>query len=272
MLFRSTPTSEPVVIVNEEFARRHFAGQSAVGQELVTWASQIGPLGRNLMWAVKPDGSRVQPRLRIVGVVANIQNVALGLPVEPAVFYPARQFPFSAVTVAIAARDTATAEAALRMALKAVSPSTPVGTIQTWGDRFKAHTAEPRLLMSTLTAFGALAALLAAVGVYGLFSWSVAMRRRELAIRLTLGARPSSVAGAVIRHCAVLAGAGLIAGLLVVRLADSALATVLFGVKPSDTASMLSAALLLLGAALLASLVPAWRATQVNPADGLRAE
>src|SRR5262245_11840905 len=165
------------------------------------------------MWAVAPDGHRVQPRLRVIGVVSDIQNVALGLPVEPAVYYPTRQFPFGAVTVAIAARDRAAAEAALKSALKAVSPNTPVGKIETWGDRFRARTAEPRLLMTTLTMFGALAAFLAALGVYGLFSWSVALRKRELAIRLTLGAKPSGVAAAVIRHCAVLAIVGLKAGL-----------------------------------------------------------
>jgi ABC-type antimicrobial peptide transport system permease subunit len=80
------------------------------------------------------------------------------------------------------------------------------------------------------------------------------------------------VAAAIVRHCAVLAVAGLVAGLLVVRLADTALATVLFGVAPSDPASSIVAAACLLGAALLASLVPAWRATKVNPIEGLRAE
>jgi ABC-type antimicrobial peptide transport system permease subunit len=224
------------------------------------------------MWAVLPDGHRVQPRLRIIGVVGDIQNVALGLPVEPAVYHTTRQFPFSAITVAIAARDKATAEAALKNALKSVSPITPVGKIQTWTDKLGTHTAEPRLLMTTLTAFGALAAFLAALGVYGLFSWSVALRKRELAIRLTLGARPSSVAAAVIRHCAILAGAGLISGFVLVRLANSALASVLFGVKPGDVTSTMVAAVLLLAAALVASLPPAWRATKVNPLDGLRAE
>jgi putative ABC transport system permease protein len=265
-------STEGVVIVNEEFVRRFYADRSPLGEEMLTWTAQVGPLGRNLKWTFNPDGSRVQPRLRIVGVVANIQNVALGLPVEPALYYPTRQFPFSAVTLAIAARDTATAEAALRSALKSVSPSTPVGKLETWSQRFRSRTAEPRLLMTTLTVFGALAAFLAALGVYGLFSWSVALRQRELAIRLTLGAKPSRVAGAVVRHCAVLAAVGLIGGLAFVRLAHGALTTVLFGVKPGDVTSTAVAALLLLTAALLASLLPAWRATKVNPVEGLRAE
>lgn len=267
-----TTASEAVVIVNQEFVKRHYPDRSPVGQEMLNWASQIGPLGRNLKWSANPDGSRIQPRLRIIGVVEDIQNVALGLPVEPAVFHTTRQFPFSAVTIAIAARDTATAEGALKNALKAVSPNTPMAKIETWDQRFRSRTAEPRLLMTTLTVFGAMAAFLAALGVYGLFSWSVALRKRELAIRLTLGAKPAGVAGAVIRHCAVLAAVGLVAGLILVQFANSALATVLFGVKPGDVTSTVVAALFLLSAALLASLLPAWRATQVNPVEGLRAE
>jgi ABC-type antimicrobial peptide transport system permease subunit len=120
--------------------------------------------------------------------------------------------------------------------------------------------------------FGGLAAFLAALGVYGLFSWSVALRQRELAIRLTLGAKPSGVAVAVIRHCVVLAAIGLTAGLAVLQLVKGALATVVFGVTPSDVTSMAVAAALLLATAVLASLLPAWRATRVNPVEGLRAE
>jgi predicted permease len=269
---QDTTAGEAVVIINETMARRYFADRSPVGQELLTLTSGIGPLGRNLMWRMLPDGRRVAPRLRIVGVVADVQNVALALPVEPALFHPTRQFPFSAVTVAVAARDPATAVAAVRQALTSVSPTTPVGRIERWTDRFRSHTAEPRLLMTTLTAFGAVAAFLAALGVYGLFSWSVALRRRELAIRLTLGARPASVAAAVIRHCALLAGAGLIGGWILVQLAHGALASVLFGVTPGDAPSTAVAALSLLGAAVVASLPPAWRAMHVNPVDGLRAE
>jgi predicted permease len=270
---QDTVATEPVVIVNEEFVKRHYPGRTPLGEEILTWTAQVGPLGRNLMWFRHPDGTtRTQPRLKIIGVVTNIQNVALGLPVEPAVFYPTRQFPFGAITIAMAARDKAAAETALKNALKTVSPNTPVGNIDTWGDRFRARTAEPRLLMTTLTLFGALAAFLAALGVYGLFSWSVALRQRELAIRLTLGAKPSGVAAAVIRHCAVLAIAGLTAGLIVVQLAKGALATVVFGVTPGDVTSMAVAAAVLLAAAVLASLQPAWRATQVNPVEGLRAE
>ena len=269
---QDTADTEPVAVVNESFAKRWFAGQKAVGRRVITAAGQIGPIGRNITWEVRPDGSRIAPQVRIVGVVADIQNVALGLAPEPAIYQTTRQFPFTSVTIALAARDTATATQAVRTALASVSPSTPIGTVETWAARRDRHTAEPRLLMTTLTAFGAMAALLAAIGVYGLFAWTVALRQRELAIRLTLGARPIAVAGDVIRHGAVLALVGLFAGLAIVQTARGILATVLFGVTPHDTTSIAVAAGLLLAAALVATIPPALRAMRVDPVHGLRVE
>ena len=209
----------------------------------------------------------------VVGVVADIQNVALGMPVEPAVYFPTRQFPFSAVTIAISARDTATALQAMRDGAAGPSRRTRRSARSRPGATGSTRrTAEPRLLMTTLTAFGALAAFLAALGVYGLFSWSVALRQRELAIRLTLGARPYSVAASVVRHSVVLVALGLVGGWALVQSAQGVLGTVLFGVTPSDAASTGAAALLLFVAALVASLPPAWRAMRVDPVEGLRAE
>ena len=268
---RDTAATEPVAVLNATAAKRYFNGESPVGREMLSWASQIGPLGRNLTWQVV-DGRRIQPRVRIIGVVADIQNVALGMPVEPAVYFPTRQFPFGAVTIAISARDADTALAAIRTALRSVSPNTPLGTVETWRDHFNTRTAEPRLLMTTLSAFGVLAAFLAALGVYGLFSWSVALRRRELAIRLTLGARPISVGATVVRHSVVLVALGLAGGWVLVQSARGPLATVLFGVTTSDAPSTVMAASVLFAAALVASLPPAWRAMRVDPVEGLRAE
>jgi putative ABC transport system permease protein len=269
---QDTPTTEAVVVINETMAKRYFPGQSPVGRQILSWSAQIGPLGRNLTWTILPDGQRVQPTIRVVGVVADIHNVALGMPVEPAIYATARQFPFGNMTIAINARDSATAVQAMRNALKSVSPGTPRGPIESWQDHFKVRTAEPRLLMTTLTAFGALAAFLAALGVYGLFSWSVALRQRELAIRLTLGARPSSVFATVIRQSIVLAVIGLVGGWALVQAARGALTTVLFGVTPDDVASTATAAALLFLAAVVASLPAALRAMRVDPVEGLRAE
>ena len=141
---------------------------------------------------------------KIVGVVKDLRNVPLGQTVEPAIYFTTRQFPFSEAFIAVRATDASVAQTAIRNALRKVTPNVPMSVTQTWGERFAAKTAEARLLMAILLFFGALAALLAALGVYGLFSWSVALRTRELAIRLTLGARPSSVGALVLGQSAVL--------------------------------------------------------------------
>jgi ABC-type antimicrobial peptide transport system permease subunit len=126
--------------------------------------------------------------------------------------------------------------------------------------------------MTTLGVFGVLAAFLAALGVYGLFSWSVALRRRELAIRLTLGAKPRSVAASVLRQSVVLVIVGLAGGVLMIQGAEQTLTSVLFGVEPTDMTSTTVAAVFLFTAALIASIPPAWRASRVDPVEGLRSE
>jgi ABC-type antimicrobial peptide transport system permease subunit len=162
--------------------------------------------------------------------------------------------------------------AAVRNALKTAAPSVPMAKAQTWGERFGGRTAQSRLLMTILVFFGGLAGLLAAIGIYGLFSWSVALRTRELAIRLTLGARPFSVGNIVVRQSAVLVVIGVVVGLVLIQLAASALTRVLYEVAPSDMRSAAIAAGVLLAAALVACLPPAIRAMRVDPVEGLRAE
>jgi putative ABC transport system permease protein len=275
-----TPDNTAVVIVNDAFVKRYLPNGRAVGRTLLTWATGIGPLGLNLKRArpAPPPGAPPLPPLHsptafeIVGVVKDIRNVPLGQTVEPAVYFTTRQFPFRELFLAVRASDTSTAVAAVRTALKNAAPSVPMARAQTWDERLGARTAQSRLLMTILVFFGALAGLLAAIGVYGLLSWSVALRTRELAIRLTLGARPATVGNIVIRQSAVLVVAGLIVGLVLIRVAEQALTRVLFEVTPSDVSSTAVASGLLLAAALLACVPPAIRAMRVDPVEGLRAE
>src|SRR4029450_8888209 len=181
----------------------------------------------------------------------HVRHVPLGQAVEPAIYFPTRQFPFAEVFLAVRAQEKSMAQNAIRNALRKITPNVPMGLTETWGERFAAKTAEARLLMSILVFFGALAGLLAALGVYGLFSWSVALRTRELAIRLTLGAKPAEVGALVIRQSAVLVGAGVIIGLGLIQVAQRALTRVLFEVTPSDVSSTAIASGLLLAAALV---------------------
>jgi hypothetical protein len=272
------PESAPVVIVNEMFARRFLSEGPAVGRVITSMTTGIGPLGLNLIRArpAPPPGQQLPhlppTRYEVVGVVKDVRNVPLGQTVEPALYFSTRQFPFREQFVAVRAADASVALGAIRNGLKNAAPSVPMAPAQTWGERFARRTAEPRLLMTILVFFGALAGLLAALGVYGLFSWSVALRTRELAIRLTLGARPLTVGGLVVRQSAVLVAIGLVVGLVVVRAAESALTRVLYEVSPSDMGSTVGASGLLLAAALIACIPPALRAMRVDPVEGLRAE
>jgi predicted permease len=278
--FQSSDTVDApgVVVVNQAFARRYLTERSPVGRVLLTGAGGIGPLGLNLKRA-RPATQPGQPpphvpptRFEIVGVVHDIRNAPFGQSVEPAVYFTTRQFPFRDLFVAVRASDTSTAVAAVRTALKNAAPGIPMPRTETWGARFAARTAQSRVLMTILVFFGGLAGLLAAIGVYGLFSWSVALRTRELAIRLTLGARPITVGNVVIRQSALLIAIGLAAGLVLIRVANVALARVLYEVTPGDLRSTIIASGLLLAAALVATVPPVIRAMRVDPVEGLRAE
>jgi predicted permease len=279
-----TDTSVPVVIVNETFLNRHRdpstalragTGQSVIGRRLMINAPTVGPRARNLMVESRPGQSNANPppvAFEVVGVVNDIRNTPLGQPVEPTVYFSAKQFPYREMFLTVRATSIGTGAQAIRRALSTVSPNTPLGKVQTWGEQMAALTAEQRLLMTLLVVFGATAALLAALGVYGLFSWSVALRTRELAIRLTLGAKPLSVGVRVLSQSVWLIAAGLIAGLGIIRLAETALRRVLFDMSPRDPASLAAACALLVVVALVACIPPALRALRVDPVDGLRAE
>ena len=264
------PDAPGVLVVNESFARRHLPRGREIGAVVRLAATGIGPLGVNL----KADADHVPGGLpfEVVGIVRDVRNVPLGQATEPALYTSTRQFPFSEVFIAVRARDREAAVAALRAGVRAAAPQVPVGAIRTWGDRLAARSAEPRLLMALLICFGGLAGGLAALGVYGLFSWAVSSRTRELAIRLTLGARPRDVGARVLGQGLALVGVGMVAGVAVVQAGGAALRRVLFEVAPSDPVAILLAAVLLLAASMAACLPAALRAMRVNPAEGLQVE
>lgn len=257
------PANEPVIVVNETFARQVFPGEEAVGRRIESRAQQVGPLGRNLAGMVP---------FRIVGVVADIHQAPLAQQAEPVIYHTQRQFPFRAMYLSLRGDDTAALVTAVRTAVRSVDPSLPVGTIQTMEERLLERAAAPRLLMSVLTTFAVLTALLAAVGVYGLLACLVNERRRELAIRLALGAEPAALARLVTGQGLLLAAIGIGLGLVLSQAAGGLLDRVLFQTHPSDTMAIATAAGLLTTVTLLACLAPALRAARVSPIEGLRAD
>jgi putative ABC transport system permease protein len=268
-LFSDTDAAatEPVVVVNETFVRRAFAGERAIDHRILSNAQQIGPLGRNLMFTTR--GQHNLP-FRIVGVVADVQQAPIGQAAEAVIYHVHRQFPFRSVTIAARGRSAATVTSGLRQALKGIDAAVPLSDVRTMSGRLVAATAAPRLLTAVLTAFGVLTALLSTIGVYGLMAWTVNERRRELAIRLALGAQPSSLARLVMKHGLTLAGLGVLTGMLASQLASGVLETVLFRTATTDAAPLLSAVGLLISAAMVACFAPARRASRVPPSEGLK--
>ena len=208
----------------------------------------------------------------VVGVVGDVRNVPLGQHIEPAFYTTTRQFPFSEVFIAVRAPDSATAPRRCGRGSGRWRRQCRMATPRTWGNRFAERSAEPRLLWSVLLFFGGVAAPCAALGVYGLFSWAVAQRTRELAIRLTLGARPCTVGGLVVRHGLSLIVAGVAGGPVAVQLLGGLLSRVLYGVSARDVGATAAACVVLIAAALIATIPPAISAMRVNPVDGLRVE
>lgn len=252
---------EPVVIVNQTFARRAFPGEEPIGRRLVSTAQGVGPLGRNLPGRVP---------FRIVGVVADVHQAPLSQQAEPVIYHTQRQFPFRAMNVVVRGADTAASAAALRTALRGMDPSLPLANVRTMDERMLTLAAAPRLLSFVLVTFAALTATLAAIGVYGLLGCVVNERRKELAIRLALGAQPASLARLVTTQGLMLAVAGVAIGLIGAQLAGRLLDDVLFQTRTSDGAALGAAAGILIAAAAVACLAPARRAARVAPIEGLK--
>jgi putative ABC transport system permease protein len=268
-----TADAMPVVVVNEAFVQRYLDGRPALGRGITAAMRNFATLGFNLMSPPGPLNAPPKPRtFEVIGVVKDVRNTPLGVPTEPAIYFGLQQFPFYQMLFTIRAADTSTAVSAMRAALAATAPNVPPGPIRTWRERMISRTTEPRLLMMLLVFFGATAAFLAALGIYGLFSWSVAQRTRELAIRLTLGAQPVNVGASVVRQSLALVAIGLAVGFVIVRLSEAALTRVLFELSPHDPGSLAAAGALLLVIALAACVPPAMRAVRVDPVEGLRAE
>jgi putative ABC transport system permease protein len=255
--------TEPVVVVNQTFVRRVFPGEDAIGRRIVSTARNIGPLGQN---------SRGRGPFTIIGVVADIHQAPLSQSTEPVIYHTLRQFPYRPMILVARGTDPASVTTGLRAALRSLDPTLPLSGVTTMDDRFRTRAAAPRLLMFVLVAFAVLTGTLAAIGVYGLLACVVNDRRRELAIRLALGAQPGELARLVTLQGLGLAATGVVAGLLVAQFARGLLQAVLFETRTTDAVSALAAAGLLLLAAALACLAPARRAARVAPMEGLRGE
>jgi putative ABC transport system permease protein len=252
----------PVAVVNETFARRYLPGAD--------------PVGRRVTFG---DGGEDAKYHEIVGVVADVRHLGLTTDPPPEIYVPFTQLApdlwnvFSALTLSVVVRSDAPVEAlapALRAAIREVDAEQVVASMRPAGELVSAAIARQRFSMLLLLAFGALSLMLAGVGVYGVMAYTVSQRTRELGIRLALGARAASVRGMVLRQGLAMAVWGIGLGLLGAVALGRLLSGLLYGVSPADPLVLGAVAGLLGAASAVACLVPAVRATLVNPMDVLR--
>jgi putative ABC transport system permease protein len=171
-----------------------------------------------------------------------------------------------------AGSDPAKLTNAVRTAIRELDPDLALDNVRTLESAVTRSVARPRFAAAVLGAFGLSALALAVVGVYGVLSYAVTRRRRELAVRMALGARPDAVSRLVVSSGLKHAGAGVVIGLVAAVVGSRVLAALLYEVSPTDPATLVAVGAVLLGAALLASWLPARRATRVSPAEVLRGE
>jgi putative ABC transport system permease protein len=161
---------------------------------------------------------------------------------------------------------------AVRREVYAVDGNIPISNLRTLEQIVSRSISQPRFYMTLLAIFAGVALLLAAIGIFGVLSYAVAQRTREIGIRMALGARARMVIGLVVRHAMILAGAGVVLGVAAAYFLSTTLSTLLYSTQPRDPLTFASVAGLLLLVALFASYVPARRATKVDPIVALRAE
>jgi putative ABC transport system permease protein len=251
-----TPSMPPVALISETLARRFFPHQD--------------PLGRHLIFGFPPYGNVSR---EVVGVVADIHDVSLASKPGPIMYVPFAQAPFWGAEVVVRSRlSVGGVAAAIRTEAHNIDPGLPVTDIETLPQALHASVAEPRFRTLLLALFGAIALLLAAVGIYGVISFSVSRRTREIGVRMALGATPASLRRLVIGESVKLALFGLAAGIPIALILTHFLSTLLFAIAPTDPLTFIGVAVLLTLVALVAAYLPAQSAMRVDPMVALRCE
>jgi predicted permease len=243
------------VVVNDTFARRYWSGAEALGHRL---------------WFGDPAG----PFYTIVGVVKDVRERGHELAMKPGVYMTCAQR-LNAIPEYLVVRSTGDPErlaAPLRQIIARIDPDQPVSTVRTMEEIVELGVADRRQQMVLLGTFAGLALLLASIGIYGVLSYAVTQRSRELGLRIALGASTGSVMRMVVARGLSLTGVGLVIGVALALVATRALQNLLYGVGAADPSTFGAVVALLGGIALAACYLPARRAARVDPIEVLRAE
>ncbi len=249
-------------VVSQAFADRVWPGEDAIGKGITGYMSE-------------------QPHFRVVGIAGDVRAAGLDQPPVEMVYFPmipvegSRLWsPPRSMTLAVRSRtdQPELLAAAVRRSVIELDPAVPIGEIRTMERVIASSMARTSFAMLLLGIAAAVALLLGAVGLYGVLSYIVGQRRVEIGIRMALGAQASRVAGSIVQHTLATVVVGVAIGLVAALAVTRVLQNLLFGITPTDPATLIAVSILLLCVALFASYVPARRAARVNPIDALRAE
>ena len=240
-----------------------------------TMARRMSPEGRVLGKRVRLESQFQDPKIvEIVGVVGDVHQAALEAPVKPEIYRhlmaPANEPRMYSTIVIRSTQGPAALMGTVQRIVQELDKGQPAIQLKFYTEIMEQGLRPRKFLTFLLTLFGALAVLLAGTGVFGVMAFTVARRKREVAIRMALGARQSNVLGLILRQGLRLAFAGTLLGLAGMWGVTRFLESLLFGVKAADPVTMFMAALLLVAVSLAASLVPAWRAARVDPVVVMR--
>ncbi len=247
---RDTPG---VIIVNDAFAQSVWPNENPLGKRFTV-------------------GFEKEPR-EIIGVVGNIKQTTLDARTRPAMYMPHLQAPSPVMTILVRTTgDPLAIASSVREQLRAIDKDVPVTHIQTMAQVFSASVAQQRFSMLVVGLFSGLALILATVGIYGVMAYSVTQRSHEIGVRMALGARTSQVLKLILKDGMALALLGVAIGLAAAFALTRLMTTLLFGVTPTDAATLIVVPLTILVVALVACYIPARRATKVDPLVALRYE
>ena len=250
--------SPGVVIINETLARTNFPNEDPIGKRITPQISMV---------------AREPIEREIVGVVGDVKYGKLTIENKAELYLPHSQAPTGSMTiVARTAMKPEPVLPALRQTVESLNKDVPLYEARTMEQYLASVVAQPKLNMTLLVVFAAVAVVLTAVGIYGVMAYSVAQRTQEIGIRLALGAQKSDVFRLIVGQGLRLVSMAMVLGLLSALLLTRSIASLLYGVAAADAATMASGALLLAGIALIACWLPARKASGVDPMMALRAE
>jgi len=255
-----TKDGAPVAVVNETFVQRHLTDGRGLNRQISLFSRGFGPIGQVL-----------NPEVEVVGVVGDVRYAGLTAEPEPIIYFPRAQAPFRRQTVVVRAdSDPADLFAAVRERVAGVDQQVALSGLGTMNDVIRASTVSQRFMATLILLFGIMAVVMAIVGIYGVVSYQVTERVREMAVRMSIGATPGEVLLLILRSGARVWGSGVLVGGGGAILLRQVVASQLYGVSATDPTIFLGAALVLAGVSAAATAFPAWRATRLEPAMVLR--